>query len=295
MSSKTSSSVASNHPLPEGHFKYSFYPIPPEEGKEILTAFLEDFPFHTIRDFDEGIEAYISEIDDKDFKIENLTEMLPGISFKWKKEFLPHQNWNEEWEKNFEPVIIDNEILIYAPFHKMEKNYPTEIIIQPQMSFGTGHHPTTRLVLRSLKTLNLKNKFVLDFGCGSGILAIASLKWGASEAIAVDHDLICIQNTQENSKLNHSENLQATHLNDFLVDIEKTNRKYDVILANINKNVIKQYLDLFKKCSDENTVFIFSGFYASDIDELSNECRNKLNRFEILISTEDSWACLVIR
>jgi ribosomal protein L11 methyltransferase len=295
MISKISSLVASNHLIPEGHFKYSFCTIPPEEGKEILTAFLEDFPFHTIQEFDEGIEAYISESDDKNFKIENLMEMLPGISFRWKKEFIPYQNWNEEWEKNFEPVIIDDEILIHAPFHKIDKNFSSKIIIQPQMSFGTGHHPTTRLVLRSLKALNLTNKSVLDFGCGSGILAIASLKWGASVAMAVDHDPICVQNTQENAKLNHLENIQATHLNDFLIDIEKKNNKYDVILANINKNVIKQYLDMFKKCSDENTIFIFSGFYASDIDELSNECRKKLNRYDILASTEDAWACLVIR
>lgn len=287
--------VASNHRLPEGHFKYSFYPIPTEEGKEILPAFLEDFPFHTIQEFEDGIEAYISECDDKDFKIEDLMEMLPNIPFKWKKEFIPHENWNEEWEKNFEPVIIDNEILIRAPFHKTEKKYPTEIIIQPQMSFGTGHHPTTRLVLRSLKNLNLKNKSVLDFGCGSGILAIASLKWGASESMAVDHDPICVQNTQENSKLNQSENLQVFHLDEFLAETDKKNKKYDVILANINKNVIKQYLNLFKKCSDENTVFIFSGFYEADIEELSNECRKILNRNVISHTMEDSWACLVVR
>lgn len=256
---------------------------------------MEDFPFHTLEEKNGKLYAYMNEANEREFSDEALNDFPKTFQLSWTKEIIPHQNWNEEWEKNFEPVIIDDEILIHAPFHKIDKNYSTDIIIQPQMSFGTGHHPTTRLVLRSLKTLNLKNKSVLDFGCGSGILAIASLKWGTSESIAVDHDPICVQNTQENSKLNQSENLQIIHLDQFLIETDKKNKKYDVILANINKNVIKQYLNLFKKCSDENTVFIFSGFYEADIEELSNECRKKLNRCHFISSTEDAWACLVVR
>jgi len=232
-----------------------------EEQSEICMALLTEWPVLGMEQKDSGLEVYLNE---EDWNEENILDSVsPYIqSFEW--ETIEELNWNQQWESSFEPVYLGNEILIRASFHVSQPQYRYQIVITPKMSFGTGHHQTTRLMLQFIHTLYLENKRVLDFGCGTGILSIFARMKGASFVLGTDHDEWCIQNAKENIALNE---LNGIEISDCALN--EVEGPYDVILANINLNVLKDHVkELFALLNPEG-ILILSGILCSDRDALS--------------------------
>jgi len=272
---------------------YTFKISPADPGKEILTSFLSELPFEGFDDKDGEILAYTShEIEEK--KITQIMEELSSFSITFSCQDVPDKNWNEVWENEYEPVVIDNQIYIHAPFHEKNTSFPCSLCIRPQMSFGTGHHPTTRLMLQTLLQCDLKGKKLLDFGCGSGILGIFASMRGAGSVIAVDIDPHCLENIKENAELN-SCLITGCYLSDeFITDKNKYSFFFDYIVANINKNVIAEHLDLFHSVLKKEGMLLLSGFYTSDIPALTEKLKYYFPQQSIIEKQEENWALLMV-
>lgn len=232
---------------------------------DILIALLNSIFYEGITEEDETLVAYISA--DK-FNKELLEETLSDIEDSLHSkiisiENIKERNWNKEWEKNFDPVIIDNRCAIRAPFHDSFDNIQYVITIEPKMAFGTGHHETTSLMVSAILDLELKNKTILDMGCGTGVLGILAAMKGAKEIIAIDNDAWAYENTKENAKSN---NVEITVLNgsaDSIPDI-----KFDVILANITRNILIEHALEYVQALDFCGRLFLSGFLEEDIELL---------------------------
>ncbi len=183
---------------------------------------------------------------------------------------IEEKNWNEEWEKSYDPVIVDDQCLIRSTFHTIEKKYPLEIIINPKMSFGTGHHDTTCLMIENLLKIDQQNKKVLDAGCGTGILSILAEKKGALQVLGFDIDPWAISNSEENVILNNCQTINIIQGN--VHSIRKT-LLFDSILANINRNVIFDDLPAYAGHLDNNGFFITSGFFIQDAELIIEKAR----------------------
>ena len=213
------------------------------EFSEILMAEIAEVGFDTFMETEKGFEAFVEEekfgIDHLESVKQKYKHVNPLIFFQDK---IQKQNWNEEWEKSIEPIIVDDKCLVRAEFHKMDNlpagrqgKYPYEIVITPKMSFGTGHHQTTYLMLKSQMRIDHKNKRVMDAGCGTAILSIMASKLEANEVEAFDIDEWSAVNGKENIENNHCHNV---HLYQGKISEIKFTGKFDIILANINKNVL---------------------------------------------------------
>ena len=252
---------------------------------EIIIAKLNLIDYETFYENDNGVKCYIQS---QNFNKEKLLEVLDEVSTKVKLEYsfneIPQKNWNEEWEKNFDPIEINSKCFVRSKFHQINDAYDNEIIITPKMSFGTGHHETTFLMLNEMYNLNFKEKLILDIGCGTGILSILSSQKGAKEVVGIDTDEWAYQNSLENSDLNGIDNI-----NFFKGDINIVlDSKFNIILANINTNVIldeiSKYYDLLLKNGD----LLISGFLKEDlsiISKVANEVGFKL----INKKNKDKW------
>lgn len=238
-----------------------------EPIKEILIAELNELGFEGFIESDSGFEAYIAEIDFKKELVDQLLSQYKidesGVTYK----SVAQQNWNAEWESSFEPVIIDETLLIRAPFHQMEKSYPIELIIQPKTSFGTGHHETTFLIMQLMLKMDFNNKTVFDYGSGTGILAILASKLGAKSIYANDIDDWAADNIIENTGLNGVNSIWFEKGNLESVPAQK----FDIILANINKNILLQSLDGLAKLLNPGGIVLMSGFYDTDLPDLLQE------------------------
>lgn len=259
---------------------------------EILMAEIADVGFDTFMETEKGFEAYV--------EMENFDkELLRQIKEKYEKQTslilfqdrIQKQNWNEEWEKSYEPIIVDDKCVIRASFHKMEKPYPYEIVITPKMSFGTGHHQTTYLMVKNQMRIDHLGKRVMDAGCGTAILSIMACKLGASNVEAFDIDEWSMLNGRENVEINRCSNirLQQGKISDLTI-----NGKFDIILANINKNVLMSEISLYKDFLVNGGKLLISGFYTSDIADLQTECA-RFNLSEIFRDERDDWACVVFQ
>jgi len=235
---------------------------------DILLAQLSELGFHGFQDTPEGLKAYIPEADFNFEEVRNLPiyHIYPNI-IELYHQVIEEKNWNEEWEKSFKPVKIGNEILVRAPFHSEDQAFKYEIIVEPKMSFGTGHHSTTWLMLKTMLELNLSGKKVLDMGCGTGILSILASKMGAGEIWAVDTNEWAYHNTQENAKVNNIHNI--TIIQGSAQDIEPY--QFDVILANINLNVLLEDLPVYSGCLIKNGELILSGIYQGDMKKIKEK------------------------
>jgi ribosomal protein L11 methyltransferase len=230
-----------------------------EERQDIIISELSDMPFETFETDNEFVLAYVQADLDQAELITTIS-LLEGVA-KVEKTRIKGENWNKIWEESFEPITIEDQVIVRAPFHTVEKTFAHEIIIEPKMSFGTGHHSTTRLMMETMLHLNFKNKSVLDMGCGTGILAILAAKLGASELLAADNDPQCIINTLENVSLNNCQHIEVC-LNDKI----STNFKADIILANIQRNVLIEQMPLYKSWLNDGGILLVSGILDESVN-----------------------------
>ena len=243
---------------------YDFKVDPLYPGCEILIAQLSQLGFDSFQENNDGISAYIdssvlSTVKVQDIQILNSTEF--NISFESKN--VKKQNWNIKWESNFEPIYIDKICCVRAPFHK-KSNFKYDLVIEPKMSFGTGHHETTSMMISFILANSFYNSSVCDIGSGTAVLAILAEKRGANRIDAIDMDNWCYLNSIENIKRNNSENINV-----YEGKVEKLMHfKYDNIFANINLNVLLADIPIYSKMLNKDGVLYVSGFYKKDIKSI---------------------------
>ncbi|MFB6342395.1 50S ribosomal protein L11 methyltransferase [Saccharicrinis sp. FJH62] len=257
---------------------------------EILIALLSDYGFDGFIEEDRQLRAFIS--DDKATKNE-ITDVINALSVEEKLSFeiskLEEKNWNEEWEKNFfQPIRIGDKCLIRSSFHPVQGKAEYEILVDPKMSFGTGHHATTYLMIEELLETDLQNKVVLDMGCGTGILAILAAMRGSSDLTAIDIDEWAYNNTKENIAINNVDGIKVV-----LGGAEKLgNRQFDVIIANINRNILLEDMKYYSLVLKSGGKILFSGFYLSDLDIIKEEAE-KNNLVYHHHHTKSDWTMAV--
>ncbi|TWI96310.1 ribosomal protein L11 methyltransferase [Mucilaginibacter frigoritolerans] len=226
--------------------------------QDLLINALGEIGFDTFEELDFGFKAYIPAID---FNQERLNAVLAlykdMFSFSYEILLIPQKNWNEVWESNFEPIEIKDQVFVRATFHEPRLEFPYEIVIDPKMAFGTGHHQTTSMMLELILENDFENKEVLDMGCGTGILAIMASKLGAANITAIDYDPVCYESTIENAQLNEINNIVALCGSKEVVP----ETQFDIILANINRNILLDQMARYSEVLKDNGEIYFSGFY----------------------------------
>ena len=250
---------------------FHFAVEPKELGSEILVAELGELPFESFIESDFGVVAYIQ----KQFWTENILEDLhilssPEFVVSYTIEEIEQVNWNEEWEKNFEAIEVDGICHVRAPFHpKTDAEY--DIIIEPKMSFGTGHHETTHMMIQHLLETDVVGKKTLDMGCGTAILAILAEMKGAQPIDAIDIDNWCYLNSIENVERNNCSQITVYEGEAALLK----GKQYDVIIANINRNILLNDMQSYVDCLNKNGILLLSGFYTEDIPFINASCTEK--------------------
>jgi ribosomal protein L11 methyltransferase len=264
-------------------------PTPKYLGSEILVAELADLGFDSFVDTNEGINAYANNwIEGLDEKLKELaTEYANDFSFHWELKELPFQNWNETWESNYAPVTVENYATLYAPFHEQQNSGGLPILIQPQMSFGTGHHPTTWLMIKFLFELERIGECVLDMGSGTGVLAIVAEKLGAEKIVAVDIEQPAVENARQNGQLNRCGKIEFMHGDTPPI----MDNKFDLVLANINKNVLKSQFKAYFQAMKNGALLIISGFFEADNLELIRAAE-KEGFVKITNLTRENWSAI---
>ncbi len=263
---------------------------PVNPGTEILIAELSEIGFDSFVETEIGVQAYIkSELFDADkvSALEVLNSPYFTITFSYNE--VENQNWNAVWESNYQPVNIDNRCVIKAPFHteKFEAQYQIEI--EPKMSFGTAHHETTASIIRLMLDFDLKNKTVLDMGAGTGILAILASMMGASEIVAIDNDHWAYENHMENNERNNIHNCEV-----ILGDATAIpNKKFDVVLANINRNILLNDMHHYANVMNSGGLIFFSGFYVGYDLEAITKRTNELGLNFVKNSELNKWTAAI--
>ncbi|MDX2172861.1 MAG: 50S ribosomal protein L11 methyltransferase [Bacteroidota bacterium] len=269
------------------YLAYHFTVNPAQPGTEILMALISEYNFDSFDTNEKGFTAYIKEEHSGEVDLKELA--FDDFAFSYSVEKIAQTNWNSEWEKNFEPVLVKDLLCIRAPFHPKNETVKNEIVIMPKMSFGTGHHQTTRLVCEQMFSIDFKNKRVLDMGCGTGVLAILAKQLGATDILAIDIDDWSVENSIENCATNNA--LEIVVKKGDVADL-KTELPFDILLANINKNILKQHLPSYASKLNKNGILILSGFFMTDVEELKLVAKeNGLNYLST--NNEVEWAMLV--
>ncbi|WP_282032086.1 50S ribosomal protein L11 methyltransferase [Winogradskyella eximia] len=266
---------------------YNFKVDPLQPATEILIAELGYAGFESFVETEEGVTAYIQ----KEEWNENILEdiyILNSDEFKITFDFneIEQTNWNEEWEKNFNPIIVDDLVSVRAPFHE-KPDTKFDLIIEPKMSFGTGHHETTHMMIQHILRNDFKNKSVLDMGCGTGVLAILAEKVGATKLDAIDIDNWCYLNSIENVERNDCSNISVYEGDVTLLE----GKKYDSIIANINRNILLSDIGSYAKCLNLNGTLFLSGFYEEDIPIIVEECNKHMLKLNETIQ-KGKWVSL---
>lgn len=252
------------------YIEYIFQVEPLQPGAEILIAELGAAGFESFVETESGVEAYIQK-NDWNPEILKDVEILNSEEFKieYSQKEIEQINWNEEWEKNFTSITVDDQCYVRAPFHPAG-NFEYEIVIEPKMSFGTGHHETTYMMLQHILENDFQDKTVLDMGCGTAVLAILAEMRGAKSVDAIDIDEWCFENSEENIEKNNCRNISV-----FLGGAELLeNRNYDVIIANINRNILLQDMDAYRNSLKSGGDLYLSGFYIEDLPIIEERCNN---------------------
>jgi ribosomal protein L11 methyltransferase len=253
------------------------------EQQELLMAQLQqDFEIQGFEQMENALIAYMLE---QDYEEANFNTLYQKEATPYTTEKIPDQNWNAVWESNFEPVLVDNFCAIRANFHEPITTVQHEIVITPKMSFGTGHHATTYQVIKAMQGFNFKQKKVCDFGTGTGVLAILAEQLGAVQVIAIDNDDWSIENAKENIAINHCHRINLLK-NEQVVDNE-----YDIILANINRNVLLANMPQFYQLLRNDGMLLLSGILQEDLEAITASLR--ANGFTLTTYTEkNNWLCI---
>lgn len=270
------------------YLEFDFKINPTEPWSEILMAELINIGFDSFTEENDGILAYIpTEL----WNEENLKNLYlfnnESISIQYTFKEMPHINWNEEWEKNFKPINVEDKVYIRAEFHE-PKNLAHEIIIQPKMSFGTGHHATTYLMIQQMLDIDFENKKVLDMGCGTSILAIFAKMKKAKEVLAIDIDEWSVENSIENAERNQVE-----------LSIEQGSadnlgkEKFDIILANINRNILIADIPTYCSVLEKNGLLLLSGLCFFDVDDILEICTQNKLKLDKKVQKEE-WVSLLL-
>jgi ribosomal protein L11 methyltransferase len=256
---------------------------PIDPWREVVIAQMGLLGFESFVNTPLGFKAYIpqNEFQEKEFSQIDVFD-FQELEIEWDTKIIPPENWNRQWEENFSPIRVGERCVVRADFHPPEKA-EYELVITPKMSFGTGHHETTQMMISFLLDLNCNNKTVLDMGTGTGVLAILAEKRGAKTVLAVDNDPWCVENTLENLEMNHCQKISAQ-----LSSTVPKKKKYDMVLANINRNVLlKQIADYAQVLAPEGDL-LMSGFYVEDLGIIQNACETEGFRF-ILNLDINNW------
>jgi len=232
------------------------------------------------------VKAYIHE----DKNVAELEEILRDYQLKFDKQIIEQQNWNALWESSYEAVTVDDFCEIIAPFHEPKSNAPHLICINPGMAFGTGHHATTSMMILQMQHMNFEGKQVLDYGTGSAVLAVLAEKMKSSSVIGLEIDDWACRNAEENIARNHCEKVSI-----ICGTLEHLNAQhFDIILANINKNVLLDSCEQISAILDKNGLLLLSGFYENDIQDIFSKYQK--HGFELSkIETKNNWACILLR
>ncbi len=262
------------------------------EYSEILMAEIAETGFDTFMENEKGFEAYTEQANydkEKLYAVKEKYGQLTPIVFY--QDRIEKKNWNEEWEKSYEPIIVENTCMIRAGFHQPKKQYPYEIIITPKMSFGTGHHQTTYLMVKNQLAMNHQNKSVMDAGCGTAILSVMASKLGAKQVDAFDIDEWSVINGQENIEVNKCYNIgiRQGKISDLTFD-----DNFDIILANINKNILLIELAQYAAYLNPGGFLLLSGFYENDIPDLMAEA-HRYGLEQVHSDKRENWAALLLK
>ncbi|MBK9335635.1 MAG: 50S ribosomal protein L11 methyltransferase [Lewinellaceae bacterium] len=271
------------------YYKYTICTTP--DIAEILPAFLSDAPFDTFQETEEGLHAYMPAPSGEGSETEAdalLTDLQEQFAFTWNKEFLPAQNWNKIWESNFQPVIVEDFCAVRADFHEPIAGVQHELVINPKMAFGTGHHETTWMCLRALRDLPCAGAHLLDYGCGTGVLAILAARLGAKEVEAVDIEEESYRNTLENSAVNGV----AEHIIARCGTLEAVQGAgFDGILANINRNVILDSLPRLAALVKPGGWLLVSGILRED-ETVVTEAATRVGFVFQQRAERGNWLCM---
>jgi len=266
------------------YIEYTFTVNPTTPWNDVLASELGELGFESFMETDTGLLAYVQKDLDRDDLLEHL-ELLQNdlVEIAFAKADIAPTNWNHEWESNFQPIMVQDRVEVRAPFHEShEVEY--DIVIEPKMSFGTGHHQTTYMMMEHLLDLEVKDQKVLDMGSGTGVLAILAQMRGANAVDAIDIDTWCFENAQENVERNKADKVVvilggAEQLND---------RYYDLIIANINRNILLVDIPTYAKCLSASGVLLLSGFYMDDLEQIKNTCLQAGLEYQNH-KTKDNW------
>ncbi len=263
-----------------------------EQTAEILMALLSERGFDTFEQNDNSLAAYIEQAKHIPKETEQfLAELQQQFVFTFTHQKFEDKNWNTEWEKNFQPVLVAEKCLIRAPFHPANPEILFDLLIEPRMSFGTGHHESTYLLLEEMLNLDFDNKIVCDAGCGTGILSILAIKKHAASVLAIDNNEWAYNNTIDNIELNGILSGITTELGEIALI---ANKKFDIILANINKPIIIENMALFFTCLNPGGLLITSGILIPDMDDVIEET-NHFSFNLISTRTKNDWICGVFQ
>ena len=270
------------------YLEFNFKIKPLQPWNEILMAELIEIGFDSFTEEYEGILGYIQKDLFKEEELKNIYLLQNDeVEISYTYEEMPNINWNEEWEKNFSPINVEDKVLIRAEFHDSNPNMH-EIVIQPKMSFGTGHHPTTHLMIQQMLDMDLENKKVLDMGCGTSVLAIFAKQKGAGRTVAIDIDEWSVENAKENGVRNNVE-----------LDIELGTadnlgkEKFEIILANINRNILISDIPTYVSVLEDGGKLLLSGLCFFDVDDILEVCTEQNLKLEKKIQREE-WVSLLL-
>ena len=258
------------------YLEYNFKVTPVQPASDILIAELGEVQFESFVETEDGVQAYIKKEDWYPNILDGLQILSnPLFSIDYDYSEIEQENWNATWESNFNPIQVGDQCVVRAPFHdKPEVDY--DIVIEPKMSFGTGHHETTYMMLQHILDHDFKGKSVLDMGSGTGVLAILAAMKGAVAIDAIDIDNWCYLNAKENVERNN-----CSHINVYEGTADLlTDQQYDIIIANINRNILLEDIPTYVKCLKKGGILFVSGFYKEDIPQISERCKEVGIKFE---------------
>ena len=273
------------------YIAYTFSNPQNEALKDMLAELLAGAGFDSYMDADDGFAAYCAEPSFDKNALDGILAMEQFADIKVvKRELIPDQDWNATWESSYEPVVIDGTCRIRAPFHEADSSYKFDLCIEPKMSFGTAHHETTAQIIKLMLADDFKGKDVLDMGSGTGVLAILAKKLGSAKTVAIDNDEWAYRNALDNVKLNDE--------NDIIVELgdanSLNNRQFDVIIANINRNILLRDMHEYVKCLKKGGKIFFSGFYEADLQMIRDEAE-RLGLSYLNHIKENEWTAAVFK